>query len=64
MQNFSPVALKLREEIEDNGCWYCKNAKFQMAPCGTKILLLIFASLERDNQLGPNVDTFSLKKRI
>jgi len=27
-QNFSPLALKLREEIEDEGKMYCKNAKF------------------------------------
>jgi len=42
MQNFSPLDLKLREEIEDDWQMYCKNAKFQTAPCGTKILLLIF----------------------
>jgi len=28
MQNFSPLALKLREEIEDDRQTYCKNAKF------------------------------------
>jgi len=32
MQNFSPLALKLREEIEVDGGMYCKNAKFQTAP--------------------------------
>jgi len=29
MQNFSPLALKLREELEDDRQTYCKNAKFQ-----------------------------------
>jgi len=43
MQNFDPLALKLREEIEDDGQTYCKNAKFQIAHYGAKILLLIFA---------------------
>jgi len=43
MQNFSSLALKLREEIEDDGRTYCKNAKFQTAPYEIKILLLIFA---------------------
>jgi len=27
MQNFNPLALKLSEEIEDDGQTYCKNAK-------------------------------------
>jgi len=40
MQNFSPLALKLREKFEDDGWIYCKNAKFQAAPHGTKINLL------------------------
>jgi len=43
VQNFSPIALKLSEEIEDDGRMYCKNAKFQTALHGTKILLLILA---------------------
>jgi len=45
MQNFSSLALKLREEIEDDGRTYCKNAKFQTAPHGTKILFMIFDKL-------------------
>jgi len=45
MQNFSSLTLKLREEIEDDGWTYCKNAKFQTDPIGTKILLLIFADV-------------------
>jgi len=36
MQHFSPLALKLREEIEDEEQTYCKNAKFQTVPYGTK----------------------------
>jgi len=35
MQNFSSLALKLREEIEDDGQTYCKNAKFLTTPKGT-----------------------------
>jgi len=38
MQNFSPLALKLREDIENDGRMCCKHAKFQTAPYGTKIL--------------------------
>jgi len=38
MQNFSSHALKHRKEIEDGGRTYCKNAKFQTAPYGAKIL--------------------------
>jgi len=34
MQNFSPLALKLREEIKDDKQMDCKNAKFQTAPNG------------------------------
>jgi len=41
MQNFSSLALKLREEIEDYERTDCKNAKFQTAPYETKIFLLI-----------------------
>jgi len=33
----------VRERIEDDGRTYCKNAKYQTAPYGTKILLLILA---------------------
>jgi len=35
MQNFSTLALKLREEIEDDGQMHCKNAKFLTSPKGT-----------------------------
>jgi len=52
MQNFSSLSLKLREKIEDNNHTYCKNAKFQTAPYGTKILLLNFTKLPLDNELG------------
>jgi len=45
MQNLTPQALKLREEIEDDRSTNCKNAKFQTAHYGTKILLLIFVKL-------------------
>jgi len=31
VQNFSFLALKLREEIKDNEMTYCKTAKFQTA---------------------------------
>jgi len=34
MQNFSPLALKLREKIEDGKQVYCKNAKFLKTPIG------------------------------
>jgi len=44
VQNFTPLALKHSEKIEEDGRSYCKNAKFQTAPYGTKILsTLIFA---------------------
>jgi len=43
--NFTSLALKLREEFEDDGWTYCKNAKFQIAWDGTKILLMIIAKL-------------------
>jgi len=36
MQRIHSLALKLREEIEGDERTYCKNAKFQTAPCGTK----------------------------
>jgi len=49
MQNFNPLALKLREQIKDEGRSDCKNAKFQTDLYGTKILLMIFALLKRDN---------------
>jgi len=45
MQNFSPLALKLREEFENYAQTYCKNANFLTAPFGTKILLLIFTEI-------------------
>jgi len=32
MQNFSPLALKLKEKIEDDEWKYCENAKFQTVP--------------------------------
>jgi len=35
MQNFSPLSLKLREEIENDERMYCKNAKFLTNPLGT-----------------------------
>jgi len=44
VQNFSLLALKLREAIEDYGQTYCKNAKFPTAHYGTKIL--VFAQEE------------------
>jgi len=34
MQNFSSLALKLRQEIEDDGRTYCKNAKDFTTPKG------------------------------
>jgi len=34
----SLYALKLREKLEKDGRTYCKNAKIQTAPYGTKIL--------------------------
>jgi len=45
MENFRPLALKMREQFKDDRLAYCKNAKFQTAPYGTKILLMIFAKL-------------------
>jgi len=39
MQNFSSLALKQREEFEDDMQTYCKNEKFQATPYGTKILI-------------------------
>jgi len=36
MQNFSPLALKLRERRKDDGQMYCKNAKFLTTPIGTE----------------------------
>jgi len=45
MQNFRTLPLKLREEIENDVRTYSKNAIFQKAPYGIKILLLIFAKL-------------------
>jgi len=42
MQNFSHLALKLREEIEDDGHTYCKNAKFQTAPLWNKNIFTSF----------------------
>jgi len=41
MQSLSPLASNLREKIEDDRRMYCKIAKFQTDPYGTKILLLI-----------------------
>jgi len=35
MQNFSPLALKLREKKEDDVRANCKNAKFLTTPTGT-----------------------------
>jgi len=35
MQNFSPLALKLCEEIEDDRQTYCKNVKFLTTHIGT-----------------------------
>jgi len=43
MQNFSPLALKLREKIRDDKLTYCKNATFQTAPYIIKFLLIILA---------------------
>jgi len=34
MKNFSPLALKLWEEIEDDCQMYCKNSKFLTTPIG------------------------------
>jgi len=46
MKNFSFLALKLREEIEDDGQTYCKNAKFLTTNIErTKSVLLIFTEL-------------------
>jgi len=45
MQSFSSLALKLSGQMEDNRRTCCKNAKFQTAPYGTKIVLMIFAKL-------------------
>jgi len=45
MQDFSPLASKLREEIEDDELTSCKIAKIQTDSIGTEILLLIFAKL-------------------
>jgi len=45
MQNFSPLALKLREEIEGYIRTYCKNAKFLSTPRRTKSVLKIFTEL-------------------
>jgi len=42
MQNFSPLALKLRGDIEDDRRTDCKNAKFQTAPYGAKNLIADF----------------------
>jgi len=42
MQNFISLALKLREEIEKERQTYCKNAKFQTAPYGTKYFITDF----------------------
>jgi len=36
LQNFSLLALELLVEMEDDRQMYCKNAKFQTAPYGTK----------------------------
>jgi len=38
VQNFSPLAWKLREKFKDDRQTYCKIAKFQTAPYITKIL--------------------------
>jgi len=46
MQNFSNLALKLREKIEDDGRMYCKITKFLKTPYGTKTLFMIFVKLE------------------
>jgi len=43
---FHPYGFKTEEgDMEYDKQTYCKNAKFQAAPYGTKILLLIFAKL-------------------
>jgi len=40
---FQPsVALKLRQEIEDERWTYCKNVKFQTTPNGTKNIIIDF----------------------
>jgi len=49
MINFSPLALKLSEEIEDEEGTYFKIAKFLITPYRdrlTKSVLLIFAKLQ------------------
>jgi len=48
MQNFSPLALKLRKKIEDDRRTYCKNAKFQTAIYETKILFQVITKLFHD----------------
>jgi len=56
MQNFSPLALKLREYFEDDREAYCKNAKFQTAPLWNKNFITdsqkpsSLALLKRDNK--------------
>jgi len=42
---FQPSSFKTEGGDEDDALKNCKNAKFQTAPFGTKILLLIFAQL-------------------
>jgi len=62
MQNFSPLALKLREQFEDDVRTYCKNAKFLTAPYGTKIVFNDFCLNIKRGHLQATFDSGLPKK--